>query len=406
MLEVQFETTLGTFHIDMGFEAGPGKTTVLLGESGSGKSTVLKFISGLLTAHNGTLIIDDELYVDTSQNFSIPAQERPIGFVFQDYVLFPHLSVFDNVAFGLRMQKTKKEVIKQRVGEALEQVHLVGYDDRHPKELSGGQQQRVAIARALALAPQLLLLDESLSALDIQTRHEVSRELREILLRLKLTTVMVSHQYSDALNFADHIIVLEQGRVIQEGTHLDLLRHPHSAYIAEMVGVNRFTGTLTSFDERAGTCRVSLLDADGRTVEVEAVPGATSAVSLALRPGDEVTVVVHPRSVTLHAAAPDVGATNVYRSQILQAMPVSADFSLEDGAMRGLMRVVMDLDPGLPPLRAEIGVTGPSDLELKVGNTVYASFRPDHAKVYSQAEEAGRGADPDTDAASATAQAT
>jgi molybdate transport system ATP-binding protein len=231
LLEVEFEAQLGSFHIEMGFEAAPGKTTVLLGESGSGKSTVLKFISGLLTAKHGLLIIDDELYVDTTEGFSIPAEERPVGFVFQDYVLFPHLSVFDNVAFGLKMQKIDKKVIEQRVGEALEQVHLVGHNDRHPKELSGGQQQRVAIARALALSPQLLLLDESLSALDIQTRHEVARELREILLRLKLTTVMVSHQYTDALNFADHIIVLEQGKVIQAGDHLDLLRHPHSAYV-------------------------------------------------------------------------------------------------------------------------------------------------------------------------------
>jgi molybdate transport system ATP-binding protein len=391
VLEVQFEAQLGSFHIDMGFEAGPGRTTVLLGESGSGKSTVLKFISGLLEAKHGSLIIDDELYVDTAAKFAIPAQERPIGYVFQDYVLFPHLSVFDNVAFGLKMQKVKDEVIKQRVGEALEQVHLVGYDDRHPKELSGGQQQRVAIARALALSPQLLLLDESLSALDIQTRHEVARELREILLRLKLTTVMVSHQYSDALNFADHIIVLEQGRVIQAGVHLDLLRHPHSAYIAEMVGVNRFTGTLSSIDDR-GACTVALAGPDtAEPLEVKAVAGEGKAGAVALRPGDEVTVIVHPRSVTLHTTDPGDSEANVHRCEILQSIPVSADFSTDDGAMRGLMRIVMDLTPNLPPLRAEIGVSGPSDLDLSVGKSVYAAFGPDDAKTYSRSEEGHAG---------------
>ena len=383
MLDAQFKATLGTFRIEMGFRAGPGETTVLLGESGSGKSTVLRFLSGLLTADVGTLIIDDELYVDTSKKFSIPAQERPIGYVFQDYVLFPHLSVFDNVAFGLSMQKVAKDVIKERVGEALEQVHLVGYDDRHPKELSGGQQQRVAIARALALQPQLLLLDESLSALDIQTRHEVARELREILLRLQLTTVMVSHQYSDALNFADHIIVLEDGSVIQEGTHLDLLRHPRSSYIAEMVGVNRLPGTIVSVDGDAATCRVSLLQAEGRSIEIDATPTDEDGASVTLKPGAEVTVVLHPRSITLHREAPDDPTANVYRCTILQSMPISAVFSNEDGAMHGLMRVIMVLDPDLPTLRAEIGVDGHLDVDLTPQQTVFASFLPVDARAYA-----------------------
>ena len=158
-----------------------------------------------------------------------------------------------------------EKVIEQRVGEVMDQAHLVGYDDRHPRELSGGQQQRVAIARALALRPRLLL-DESLSALDIQTRHEVEAELHQILDRLKLTTVMVSHQYSDALSFADHIIVLEQGTVIQRGVHADLLRHPRSGYVAEMVGVNRLAGTVLSVG--GGQCGVAL--ADG--VEITAAP--------------------------------------------------------------------------------------------------------------------------------------
>ena len=122
----------------------------------------------------GHFVLDDELYVDTEQGFAVRAHERPIGYVFQDYVLFPHLSVYDNVAFGLRMQRMDGKLIRQRVAESLEQVHLVGYDERHPGQLSGGQQQRVAIARALALKPRLLLLDESLSALDIQTRGKSS----------------------------------------------------------------------------------------------------------------------------------------------------------------------------------------------------------------------------------------
>jgi molybdate transport system ATP-binding protein len=235
MLDAKFDKLLGSFHLDMRFSSESGKTTVILGESGSGKSTVLHLIAGLLKPDKGHFVLDDETYVDTAQHFEIPPQERPIGYVFQEYVLFPHLSVFDNVAFGLRMQGgISRQVIRQRVGEALEQVHLVGYDDRRPRQLSGGQQQRVAIARALALKPQLLLLDESLSALDIQTRREVEQELRQTLSSLQLTTVMVSHQYIDALLFGHQIIVLDRGKVIQQGSHLDLLLHPHSEYIVEL----------------------------------------------------------------------------------------------------------------------------------------------------------------------------
>jgi len=267
MLDAQFDKLLGSFHLDMRFSSESGKTTVILGESGSGKSTVLRLLAGLLKPDEGHFVLDDETYVDTAQHFEVPPQERPIGYVFQEYVLFPHLSVFDNVAFGLRMQRISRQVIRQRVGEALEQVHLVGYDDRRPAQLSGGQQQRVAIARALAMKPQLLLLDESLAALDIQTRREVEQELRQILSKLQLTTVMVSHQYIDALLFGHQIIVLDHGKVIQQGSHLDLLLHPHSEYIAEMVGVNLFKGQVVASDSPMFYI-ISLANSNGKGLEV------------------------------------------------------------------------------------------------------------------------------------------
>jgi molybdate transport system ATP-binding protein len=373
-LDVRFASTLGTFHIEAGFRSESGETTVLLGESGSGKTTVLRFLAGLLDADDGHLVLDDELYVDTDAHFSVPAQERPIGYVFQDYILFPHLSVRDNVGFGLRMQGTSKAVITERVNEALRQVHLIGYDDRHPKELSGGQQQRVAIARALALRPQLLLLDESLSALDIQTRHEVEIELHAILRELKLTTVMVSHQYSDALNFADHIIVLENGSVIQRGAHADLLRHPHSSYIAEMVGVNRLPCRVDSAAPPAAACRVSLLAEDGPAVEIDAVAADT------VGKGDDGKVVLHPRRISLHARAPG-GAVNVVPCEILQAAPVSAELA-PGGGMRGLMRVILVPESGVPPLRAEVAVDGSGHPRLEEGAKVYASFAAEDAHVF------------------------
>jgi molybdate transport system ATP-binding protein len=372
VLNAHFDATLGSFHINMSFRAGPGETTVLLGESGSGKTTVLRFLAGLLPADDGWLVLDDELYVDTKQKFSVPAEERPVGYVFQDYVLFPHLSVYDNVAFGLRMQNVDEKTIKQRVAEVMTQAHLVGYDDRHPKELSGGQQQRVAIARALAMRPQLLLLDESLSALDIQTRREVERELHNILDELELMTVMVSHQYTDALNFADHIIVLERGTVIQRGVHTDLLRHPRSGYVAQMVGVNRLATKVVSVDERARTSRLLLAD----SIEIVATPLEE------LKPGDDATVIVHPRSFTLESGHQNGTERNTLRCEIVQSLPLSANLSPRDGRIEGLMQLMLLVDPHLPTLRAEIEVSASTDLELDVGHIVFASFPVTDAAAY------------------------
>src|SRR5260370_17108953 len=165
MLTARFDTLLGTFHLSLHLSAEAGKTTVL------------RLLAGLLYPDQGHIALDGVTYFDSERRIRIPPQERPFGYVFQDYVLFPHLTVFENVAFGLRAQHLPRQMIVQRVGEALEKVHLVGLDRRRPAQLSGGQQQRVAIARALSLHPKLLLLDEPLPALDVQTRREVRQHL-------------------------------------------------------------------------------------------------------------------------------------------------------------------------------------------------------------------------------------
>src|SRR2546421_5818827 len=246
MLTAKLDTHLNTFHLDLGFSAEVGKTTVLLGESGAGKSTVLRLLAGLLQPERGHISLENVIYFDSERRVSIPPQERPFGYVFQDYVLFPHLNVFENVAFGLRAQHLPQSTIRQRVGKALEQVHLAGLDQRRATQLSGGQQQRVAIARALALQPQLLLLDEPLAALDVQTRREVRQELRHILANIEITTVLVTHQYLEALVFGHSILVLDSGKVIQQGSQRDLLEHPRSSYVAELVGMNFFRGRVLS----------------------------------------------------------------------------------------------------------------------------------------------------------------
>ncbi|MGH2505984.1 MAG: ABC transporter ATP-binding protein, partial [Ktedonobacteraceae bacterium] len=228
MLRAYLETPLASFHLKLTFQAETGQTTVLLGESGAGKSTVLRLLAGLLHPSQGVIELDGVVYFDSRQHVVRTPQERPFGYVFQDYTLFPHLTVFENVAFGLRAQGLPTKLIRQRVGEVLEQVRLVGYDRQLSTQLSGGQQQRVALARALVLQPKLLLLDEPLAALDVQTKREVRQELRRILQQAGITTILVTHQYLEALLFGQQILVLDQGEIIQQGTQRDLLQRPRS----------------------------------------------------------------------------------------------------------------------------------------------------------------------------------
>src|SRR5204863_3320949 len=298
MLTAVLDTHLNTFHLDIKFSAGKGKTTVLLGESGAGKSTVLRLLAGLLHPERGHISLEGKPYFDSERRIAIPPQERPFGYVFQDYMLFPHMTTFENVAFGLRAQHLPHKVVRQRVDEALEQVHLAAYDQRRPAQLSGGQQQRVAIARALALHPQLLLLDEPLAALDVQTRREVRQELRRILANIAITTLFVTHQYLEALLFGHSILVLDAGRVIQQGSQRDLLEHPRSSYVAELVGVNFFRGRVVNCEANS-LCTIQLNNG-GQPIEVMAA--WEEYIQFARLPGigEETFVVVDPRSITLY----------------------------------------------------------------------------------------------------------
>src|SRR5215471_11338408 len=317
MLIAVLDTHLKAFHLDIKFSAEKGKTTVLLGESGAGKSTVLRLLAGLLHPERGLVALEDKIYFDSERRIAIPAQERPFGYVFQDYMLFPHLSTFENVAFGLRAEHLPRKLVRQRVGEALEQVHLPGYEQRKPAQLSGGQQQRVAIARALALHPELLLLDEPLAALDVQTRREVRQELRNLLSSAGITTVMVTHQYLEALLFGNQILVLEQGQVIQQGTHLDLLQYPRSSYVAELVGMNFFRGSVICCE--AGAMCTIQLQKNGRSA-IELSAALEEQTQKLPEPGDEAFVLVDPRSITLYQSLPDSSARNVFEGTIVQVL--------------------------------------------------------------------------------------
>ncbi len=379
MLTAVLDTRLKTFHLDIKFSAGKGKTTVLLGESGAGKSTVLLLLAGLLHPERGHISLEEDTYFDSERGIAIPPQERPFGYVFQDYVLFPHLTTFENVAFGLHAQHLPRKVIRQRVGEVLEQVHLDGYDKHRPAQLSGGQQQRVAIARALALHPQLLLLDEPLSALDVQTRREVRQELRNLLSSTGITTVMVTHQYLEALLFGYHILVLEHGHVIQQGSHRDLLQYPRSSYVAELVGMNFFRGRVICC-EAGEMCIIQLLNNGRPGIEISAALKEQTQKSPV--PGDEAFVLVDPRSITLYQTLPDSSARNAFQGTIVQVLHLGAPFG-KNSEHSGRVRVSMSVDDSVPLLTAEVTEASASRMELSEGKLMYATFKATEAKAYT-----------------------
>ncbi len=381
MLIAALDTHLNTFHLDISFSAETGKTTVLLGESGAGKSTVLRILAGLLYPQRGHISLDGVTYFDSERHIAIPPQERPFGYVFQDYTLFPHLSVTENVAFGLRAQHVPRQVVQQRVGQALEQVHLTGFDQRRPAQLSGGQQQRVAIARALALHPRLLLLDEPLAALDVQTRREVRQELRHILSDAGITTVMVTHQYLEALLFGYNILVLEQGRVIQQGSQRDLLQYPRSSYVAELVGMNFFRGRVVRC-ETSALCTIQLQRNGEQGIELSAALEEQMHVHKRPGPGDEAYVLVDPRSITLYQTLPDSSARNIFYGTIVQVLYLGA--STSNGSEHdGRVRVSIHIDDSAPPLTAEITEASAARMELSEGKRIYAAFKATEAKAYT-----------------------
>lgn len=382
MLNAHLDTRLGAFHLAVELAAETGRTTVLLGESGAGKTTVLRLLAGLLHPDVGRIELNGVVYFDSARHIRVPPQERPIGYVFQDYVLFPHMTVFENVAFGLRAQHLARHVIVQRVGEALERAHLVGLDIRRPAQLSGGQQQRVAIARALALQPQLLLLDEPLAALDAQTRREVRQELRHILSEAGITTVMVTHQYLEALLLGHQILVLEGGNVLQQGNQRDLLERPRSSYVAELVGTNFFRGTLAR-RETPTICVIRVQNGSTEDIEIKAALEEDVVAGGVPHEGDEAFVVVDPRSITLSLYPSESSASNVFEGKIMQVLRLESSSGGPVPLRDGRVRISILLNATTLPLTAEITEASTSRLELEEGKRIYATFKATEARAYT-----------------------
>lgn len=220
-----------------------GELVTLLGPSGCGKTTTLRCITGFLNPDEGSISIGDR---DITE---IPPEMRGIGLVFQNYALWPHMTVFENLAFGLKLKKMTKDNIRKKVNEGLSIVKLEGYEDRFPRQLSGGQQQRVALARAIVLEPDILLLDEPLSNLDAQLREQMRFEIGQIHSRYNITTVYVTHDQTEAMVISDKIVILNKGRILQKGTPSEIYGNPANKFVAEFIGTTSFIpGEITSFN--------------------------------------------------------------------------------------------------------------------------------------------------------------
>ena len=348
MLSVQVRKRLGSFDLDAALSVEDRSVMVLVGESGSGKTTLLRLLAGLIDPDAGRIEVDGLAWFDGGPRRSLHPSQRPVGYVAQDYALFPHLSAAENVGFGLRAQGLSEREIAPRVAAALDRLGIGDLARRRPHALSGGQQQRVAIARAIVLEPRLLLLDEPLSALDAASRRAIRVTLRRLLSDLPCTTLFVTHSPAEALAFSDHITVLEAGRITQSGTRDALMRHPRSPYVAQFLGVNLFRGTPSA---RGGTGGVRIALGHGEIVVTGAGEG-------------EVAVVVHPRDITLTLERPDGSARNVFAGAIEEVAP--------EPPSGELVRVSLTTTP---PLIAEVTREAVEALGLVPGQRVFASFK-------------------------------
>lgn len=348
-LEACVQLTLGQLDLDISLSAADGETVVLLGPNGSGKTTLLRAIAGLAPIDHGRITVDGAVLDEPATNTFIPTEARSIGFVFQDYLLFPHLSALDNVAFGLRSHGVARRTARDQAREVLVRVGLGAYADERPSALSGGQAQRVALARALVLEPRLLLLDEPLAALDATSRGEVRRELRSALEGFEGARIVVTHDPVDALTLAARVVAIEHGTVRQAGTLAELREQPRSRYIADVVGVNLYRGSLSGprLHTTEGTDLIVVND--------ENVQG-------------EAFAVVHPEAVAVHREAPAGSPRNTWRGVI-------AD--IDDQGRRARVRIDATL-----PIIAEITQDARAALDLHAGSEVWVSVKATEIATY------------------------
>jgi iron(III) transport system ATP-binding protein len=282
---------------DVSFTVADGELFTLLGPSGCGKSTTLMSIAGFQTPSEGRIAVGGEPIFDASSRLNLAAERRNLGIVFQSYAVWPHMTVFDNLAFPLKVRKLSRKNVGTRVREVLELVDLGPYEKRYPHELSGGQQQRVALGRALVYSPSVLLLDEPFSNLDAKLRERARTWVKDLQHSLGLTTIFVTHDQDEALSMSDRVLVMNSGVVQQIGTPEEVYRHPANRFVAEFVGqVNLITGIVAGYEESD-----AIVDAGGTAcalrVRVGKAPQPQSSLTIAVRPE---ALIVEPAGSTTY----------------------------------------------------------------------------------------------------------
>jgi molybdate transport system ATP-binding protein len=346
-LNATLARTLGRFRLDVDITANAGETVAVLGPNGSGKTTLFRCLAGLLPIDDGRVALDGEVLDEPLTDTFVVPEQRPVAVVFQDYLLFPHLTALENVAFGLRARGVAKAEARAEADAWLERVGLVDHAGHRPRALSGGQAQRVALARALATKPRLLLLDEPLAALDVGTRAEVRRDLRRHLATFDGVRLLVTHDPVDAYALADRVVIVEEGEVVQVGTLADVTAHPRSRYIANLVGVNLVAGT-----GRNGTITTAT---GGRIVPADPVHGDAFAV-------------IEPHAIAIYPTPPGGSPRNVWEVTV-------ADVDRQADRVR--VRLT-----GPVPLTAEITPAALDDLALQPGDRVWATVKATEIAAY------------------------
>jgi molybdate transport system ATP-binding protein len=343
---------LGELQLDARFQVSPGETLALMGPSGAGKTTCLSVIAGLLRPDEGRVELNGETLLDTANGVDLPPERRRLGLLFQDYALFPHLTVLGNVLFGARLRLRDRDKAASLAREWLERLELDALAGRHIRDLSGGERQRVALARALASQPRALLLDEPLAALDLSTRAFVRSQLQSFLAEVGLPTVLVTHDPVDALAFGRRLAVIEEGRVSQSGSREDLLMHPRSPFVAEVAGVNLYRARVAA----------------GRGLKSAQVEGALFHVL-----ADAITglafLAFAPAEVALFAERPAGSAQNVFAGSVreIQALPDRLRVLVEAGV----------------PMAADVTREAATGLSLEPGRQVWAAVKAAAIRVYT-----------------------
>ena len=347
-LAVAGTTRIGDFELDVDLTARPGEVLAVLGPNGAGKSTLLRVVAGLHTLRSGSVRLGERVLDDPAQGRFVIPQARRLGVVFQDHRLFPHLRVVDNVAFGLRASGTRMREARAAAATWLSRLGLTDLARRHPRQLSGGQAQRVALARALACAPDALLLDEPLAALDVQTRAEVQGELREHLRDFAGPTVLVTHDPIEALLLAQRIVVLEGGRVVQTGSPAEITARPLTPYVAKLVGMNLYVGYAAGDD--------IALDDGGRLVAAEA-------------PDGRVLAALRPSAITVHTEEPHgSSARNIWTATIASLAPLGDRIRLNA--------------TGELPATVDVTAAAVAELDLAPGRQVWLSAKATDVSAY------------------------